>query len=178
MESAWFALCPAGAGCWSSRLFDAIDRLAIPVILANGAVQPFEALLDWAAFSVTIDTDPLLTCALKGEGGRAPFLLERENKTKHVGARSALPCHSAEVAAKESMVFEPLYEATRQLREACGSEKRRTGPCQEALAAGMIRRLAEVREFFNYNPGSPKSAWGMLLLELEARKNSWQRAPL
>lgn len=61
MKSAWFALCPAGIGCWSSRLFDAISSLTIPVILSNGAVQPFASLLNYSEFSVTIDTDPFVT---------------------------------------------------------------------------------------------------------------------
>ena len=32
-----FALCPAGWGCWSSRFYDAIDQMHIPV--AQGGVR-------------------------------------------------------------------------------------------------------------------------------------------
>ena len=56
MGSAWFALCPSAHACWSSRLFHAIDRLVIPVIMADGHLQPFESLFDWRRFSVALDT--------------------------------------------------------------------------------------------------------------------------
>lgn len=61
MGSFWYALCPAAWACWSSRLYHAIDRVVVPVIMANGAIQPFEDLLDWHSFSVTLDTDPMVT---------------------------------------------------------------------------------------------------------------------
>jgi hypothetical protein len=51
MEAAWFALCPAGIGCWGTRAFDAIERLAIPVILSDGILLPYDSLLDWSGFS-------------------------------------------------------------------------------------------------------------------------------
>ena len=60
MGSFWFALCPAAWACWSSRLYHAIDSVVVPVIMANGAIQPFEDVLDWRSFSVTLDTEPLL----------------------------------------------------------------------------------------------------------------------
>ena len=53
-----FALCPAGLGCWSSRFYDAIDRLALPVIMANGIVQPFERFFDYTEFTVKVMTAP------------------------------------------------------------------------------------------------------------------------
>ena len=56
MGSQWFALCPSAHACWSSRLFHAIDRLVIPVIMADGHLQPFESLFDWRRFSVALDT--------------------------------------------------------------------------------------------------------------------------
>ena len=49
-----FAPCPAGNGCWSLRFFDAIDRLAIPIILADGIIEPFEQWLDYSAFSAKV----------------------------------------------------------------------------------------------------------------------------
>ena len=64
MGDFWFALCPAAWACWSSRLYDAIDSLVVPVIMADGHVQPFESLLDWKSFSVTLDT-----VALRAPGG-------------------------------------------------------------------------------------------------------------
>ena len=31
-EGGWLALCPSGAGCWSTRLYDAISHLVVPVV--------------------------------------------------------------------------------------------------------------------------------------------------
>lgn len=61
MESAWFALCPAGIGCWGLRTYDAIERLAIPVILSDGMVDPFDYFLDWSGFSLKLNTTLLMT---------------------------------------------------------------------------------------------------------------------
>ncbi len=52
-----FTLCPAGWAPWSLRLYDAISHLSIPVILANGAVEPFEKFLNWKLFTVKFNTD-------------------------------------------------------------------------------------------------------------------------
>jgi hypothetical protein len=60
MGSFWYALCPAAWACWSSRLYHAIDRLAVPAIMANGAIQPFEGILDWSSFAVKLDTKRLM----------------------------------------------------------------------------------------------------------------------
>lgn len=57
MESAFFALCPAGNACWSMRLYDALFKNTIPVILADGIVEPFERFLDWRQFTVKYKTD-------------------------------------------------------------------------------------------------------------------------
>jgi len=58
----WFALCPSGAGCWSTRLFDAISHLVVPIILSNGAEQPFAQYLNYSSFAIELDTEPLLAC--------------------------------------------------------------------------------------------------------------------
>ena len=60
MGSFYYALCPAAWACWSSRLYHAIDSLAVPVLMADGAIQPFEALLDWNSFSLTLNTSQLM----------------------------------------------------------------------------------------------------------------------
>ena len=54
-----YALCPAAWACWSSRMYHAIDRLVIPAIMADGAIQPFEQILNWSHFSVNINTTEL-----------------------------------------------------------------------------------------------------------------------
>lgn len=41
MKDAIFALCPAGWACWSSRYFDALAHMVIPVRLADDAAEPF-----------------------------------------------------------------------------------------------------------------------------------------
>lgn len=56
MGSFFYALCPAAWACWSSRTYHAIDNLAVPVVMANGMISPFEDILDWRSFSVTLDT--------------------------------------------------------------------------------------------------------------------------
>ena len=57
MPEAWFALAPAGHGCWSRRLFDAINQGSVPVLLATGMALPFARLLDWSSFSIDVDTE-------------------------------------------------------------------------------------------------------------------------
>ena len=61
MGTFWYALCPAAWACWSSRLYHAIDRLTVPAIMADGAIQPFESLLDWQSFAVKLDTKRLMS---------------------------------------------------------------------------------------------------------------------
>ena len=57
VADAWFSLAPAGWACWSSRLFDAMERLSIPVIMATGADEPFAQFLDYNTFSYRLDGD-------------------------------------------------------------------------------------------------------------------------
>ena len=57
MSEAWYALAPAGNGCWSNRSYDALMRGAIPVLLATPMVLPFDKFLSWADFSHNIDLD-------------------------------------------------------------------------------------------------------------------------
>ena len=45
--------CPAGCACWSMRLYEAICKRSIPIILARGVVQPFERFLNWSTFVET-----------------------------------------------------------------------------------------------------------------------------
>ena len=55
-----FALAPAGTACWSMRFFDAISELAIPVIMADIIVEPFEQFLDYTMFTAKIETHSLV----------------------------------------------------------------------------------------------------------------------
>ncbi len=55
VADAWFSLAPAGWACWSSRLFDAMERLSIPVIMATNADEPFSQFLDYDTFSYRLN---------------------------------------------------------------------------------------------------------------------------
>lgn len=52
ITSGYFALCPTGYQPWSVRLYDAIMHDVVPVILANGIIEPFEKFLSWESFTV------------------------------------------------------------------------------------------------------------------------------
>jgi hypothetical protein len=52
----YFGLAPSGMAPWSQRLFDALFRFCVPVILANGIIEPFESFLDWTTFTVKLNT--------------------------------------------------------------------------------------------------------------------------
>ena len=56
MTDTVFALCPAGWSCWSMRLYHALCVDAIPVILADRIIEPFERFLDWETFTVKYTT--------------------------------------------------------------------------------------------------------------------------
>ena len=55
MQSTVFALCPEGFFWWSPRLYDAIQLGAIPLILADNIVLPFERFIDWPSFTIKIN---------------------------------------------------------------------------------------------------------------------------
>ena len=173
---AWYALCPAGWGCWSSRLFDAIDKLAVPVILANGALQPFERFLDWRAFSVQLDTEVLSgmeaapqpppgytckaqypwdgTCLIKS----APIMVGKDPRGANASGLDALHMEAARIAP------------------ACSGSDSGSSPddapptaCAELPTVRMVRELQAVRRWFAWNASDPYSAFGLLLLELRCR---------
>jgi hypothetical protein len=55
IESTVFALCPEGFLPWSPRIYEAIQIGAIPIILADNIVLPFERFIDWQSFSGKIN---------------------------------------------------------------------------------------------------------------------------
>eukprot|EP01041_Mallomonas_annulata_P002198 gene2198-4276_t len=57
ITDSYFALCPAGYAPWSRRVYEALLKNSIPVILPNGIVEPFERYLDLTKFSVKFNTD-------------------------------------------------------------------------------------------------------------------------
>ena len=50
-----FNLCPEGFSPWSPRLYESICFGAIPLILAESIVLPFERFIDWRSFSTKIN---------------------------------------------------------------------------------------------------------------------------
>jgi hypothetical protein len=55
IQSSVFSLCPEGFLPWSPRLYEAIQIGAIPIIMADSIVLPFERFIDWQSFSVKIN---------------------------------------------------------------------------------------------------------------------------
>ena len=48
-----------GHACWSKRLYDALALGAVPIIVADGAIQAFERFLDWRRFSIKVSVPEL-----------------------------------------------------------------------------------------------------------------------
>lgn len=54
MKSSRFCLCPMGYEVNSPRIVEAIYYECVPVIIADNFVPPFDEVLDWSSFSVTV----------------------------------------------------------------------------------------------------------------------------
>lgn len=67
-----FGLCPAGWVPWSPRVFDVLNAGAVPVVIADGIVEPFEQYLDWCQFALKVASDRIADL-------RAILLAAREN---------------------------------------------------------------------------------------------------
>ncbi|CAF1343918.1 unnamed protein product [Adineta steineri] len=55
IQSSIFSLCPEGFLPWSPRLYESIQLGAIPILLVDNIVLPFERFIDWRSFSVKIN---------------------------------------------------------------------------------------------------------------------------
>jgi hypothetical protein len=55
IQSSIFSLCPEGFLPWSPRIYESIQIGAIPVILADNVVLPFERFIDWRSLSAKIN---------------------------------------------------------------------------------------------------------------------------
>ena len=55
IRSTVFSLCPEGFFPWSPRFYDAIQLGAIPLVLADNIVLPFERFVDWPSISAKIN---------------------------------------------------------------------------------------------------------------------------
>ncbi|UJR20487.1 hypothetical protein I4U23_023615 [Adineta vaga] len=59
IRSSIFHLCLEGVSPWSPRLYESISFGAIPLILAESIVLPFERFIDWHSFSVIINVETM-----------------------------------------------------------------------------------------------------------------------
>jgi len=71
MDSAVYAFCPAGYACWSSRYYDALDKMAVPVRLADDIVDPFSDNIDYALIEERVETHRYNRGNSTGIGGKA-----------------------------------------------------------------------------------------------------------
>ena len=55
IQSTVFVLCPEGFFPWSPRFYDALQLGAIPLVLADNIVLPFERFVDWPSISAKIN---------------------------------------------------------------------------------------------------------------------------
>jgi hypothetical protein len=55
IQSSVFSLCPEGFLPWSPRIYESIQIGAIPVILADNIVLPFERFINWRSLSAKIN---------------------------------------------------------------------------------------------------------------------------
>ncbi len=55
IRSTIFNLCPEGFSPWSPRLYESMLLGAIPLILADSIVLPFERFIDWRSFTIKIN---------------------------------------------------------------------------------------------------------------------------
>jgi len=55
-----FALCPRGNGMYSYRLAEAMAAGAIPILVGDNAVLPFEDLIDWRSFAIVVPEKDVL----------------------------------------------------------------------------------------------------------------------
>jgi hypothetical protein len=68
MTDGVLALSPAGWACWSSRLYDALHQIVVPVLLADNMVLPFERYLDYDSILFRVSTGE--PTSLSSDGGR------------------------------------------------------------------------------------------------------------
>eukprot|EP00667_Euglena_gracilis_P008585 EG_transcript_8684 len=154
-----FALCPAGWGCWSSRLYDAIDRMELPLIVSDGMVQPFERWFDWASFTVKVMSGNMAHLVKDGHhlqqethfnSIRFPTM-ERLHEDAVSFRRACLPCDRL-VSSEASCVAHPVSR--------------------------KLRALSVHRPWFSWDVHAPKNALKLFVLELHCRSVRGRLDPL
>lgn len=124
--SGLFALAPAGNACWSMRFFDAVQNLAIPIILADPIVEPFEQFLDYTRFAVKIQAS-----ALVGSAGKDAYEAERR-------------------------ILRRVVDASSEFRAACSPQNKWSNSCMDSAVAGKLAALASVRYWLTTQAGITK----------------------
>ena len=152
-KSSIYSLCPAGYGCWSVRFFDAVDRLSIPVILADGIVEPHELFFDYTAFTAKAVTATTLPDHKERRRRGMQRLQEAAESFREACAPGAVARAGAANASEPPPVAR-AFNATECLRH----------PVALKLAA-----LNEVRPWFSFNSSAPKNVYKLFLLELRCR---------
>jgi hypothetical protein len=173
MEDGWLAPCPSGAGCWSLRLYDALTTLTIPIILSDGAVLPFERYLSWSDISYRVQANDLIPSNCfeeeEEEEGEKGLVEDHEEAAKR---KFGFGCRSKQIKA-ESFIYKLIAE-TKEVTKYCGSSSSlaalSSSSCQSLNMVRMMQNIDKVRSYFSYDPSTPRSAWGLFLLELSERK--------
>ena len=119
--------------------------------MADGAIQPFEALVDWNAFAVRIHTSKLGI-------GSDPSQVRSHGRGWY------------QPDANTSQLDRLHGEAAEVLSECGGAAKVHSPRCTRLRLVSRVRQLERVRNWFLYNASTPYSVYGMFLIELHCRQ--------
>ena len=164
MKESYFALCPAGWACWSSRLYHALFSNTIPVVVADPVVQPFQRFLNWSEFSVKIPSAEVLR-----------FDAWAQNRFKRVVSLGDVRGTASErIGADEWFLLRfkrYVQEFERSVREGSAADVELT------FIGRMRRQMAEVHEWFGWDAGRRRNAWKLLELELWCHTSAGRQHP-
>jgi len=59
LARAWFGVVPRGDSLFTHRLMEVVSAGAIPVIVSDGWILPFDELVDWERVGVVVREDDL-----------------------------------------------------------------------------------------------------------------------
>eukprot|EP01041_Mallomonas_annulata_P009025 gene9025-18688_t len=169
IADSYFALCPAGYAPWSKRLYEALMMNTIPVILANGIVEPFEKFLNWEDFTVKFNTDNISLTNLSflekihnaGEEHREWNRRNRSHQT--TTTTTTLPTNVAEPVARSRNHHSHHHNNN--------ISKDHQHQHQRYVLPYIQRKLQMVREAANWfhwdkDVTHHRSVWKLLVLEL------------
>ena len=149
MTDTIFALCPAGAACWSMRLYHALFADAIPVLLADPVIEPFERFLDWTTFTVKVMTDP-------------PPVVEEDQLGTHSSSDRSRNNRSSIMDLPA--LFDKLHEYSMLARQASSRKS--------SYVTEKVANIRQVTPWLTYNALSHRNAYRLILLEIWCRTKS------